>query len=100
MYQVNISTTVSFYCLLGYCVRARDHYCVLCDVIRDLLFTCHIVYQPNMGVCWTDLFVYILIVLYFRLEKGKKEPIKQYLWKFSQRETTSSYKPPLTLTKM
>ena len=25
--------------LLCYCVRARDHCCVLCDVTRDLLFT-------------------------------------------------------------
>ena len=100
MYQVNISTIVSFYCLLCYCARARDHYCVLCDVTLDLLFTWYVVHQPNMGVCCTDFFVYMLIVFYFRLEKGKKEPIKQYLLKFSQREITSSYKPPLTLTKM
>ena len=100
MYQVNISTIVSFCCLLCYCARARDHYCVLCDVTLDLLFTWYMVHQPNMGVCCTDFFVYMLIVLYFRLEKGKKEPIKQYSLKFSQREITSSYKPPLTLTKM
>ena len=86
--------------LLRYRVRDNDHYCVLCDVTLDLLFTWYIVHQPNMGVCCTDFFVYMLIVLYFRLEKGKKEPIKQYSLKFSQREITSSYKPPLTLTKM
>ena len=28
--------------LLCYCLRARDHCCVLCDVTRDLLFTWYI----------------------------------------------------------
>ena len=39
--------------LLSYCLRARDHCCVLCDVTRDLLI--HLVYlhQP-----WTDRFVH------------------------------------------
>ena len=49
IYQVNICTIVSFYCvwsLLCYCVRNRDHCCVLCDVARDLLLTWYIVHQP------------------------------------------------------
>ena len=32
--------------LLCYCVRDKDHCCVLCDVTRDLLFTWYIVHQP------------------------------------------------------
>ena len=32
--------------LLCYCVRNRDHYCVLYDVARDLLLTWYIVHQP------------------------------------------------------
>ena len=32
--------------LLCYCVRNRDHCCVLCDVARDLLLTWYIVHQP------------------------------------------------------
>ena len=31
--------------LLCYCLRARDHCCVLCDVTRDLLFTWYMVHQ-------------------------------------------------------
>ena len=34
--------------LLCYCVRDKDHCCVLCDVSRDLLFTWYIVHQPNV----------------------------------------------------
>ena len=33
--------------LLCYCVRDRNHCCVLCDVTRDLLFTWYIVHQPH-----------------------------------------------------
>ena len=38
------------YCLvlLCYCVRDKDHCCVLCDVTRDLLFAKYIVHQPNV----------------------------------------------------
>ena len=45
IYQVNIH-----YCLvlLCYCVRDKDHCCVLCDVTRDLLFAKYIVHQPNV----------------------------------------------------
>ena len=31
---------------LCYCVRARDHCCVLYDVTQDFLFTWYIVHQP------------------------------------------------------
>ena len=34
--------------LLCYCVRDKDHCCVLCDVSRDLLFAGYIVHQPNV----------------------------------------------------
>ena len=34
--------------LLCYCVRDKDHCCVLCDVTRDLLFAKYIVHQPNV----------------------------------------------------
>ena len=33
--------------LLCYCVRNRDHCCVLCDITRDLLLTWYIVHQPK-----------------------------------------------------
>ena len=33
--------------LLCYCVRARDHCCVLCDITWDLLFTWYMVHQPH-----------------------------------------------------
>ena len=36
--------------LLCYCVRARDHCWVFCDVTRDLLFTWYIVHEPSLGV--------------------------------------------------
>ena len=42
--------------LLCYCVRARDHCCVLCDVTRDLLFTWYVVYQPLL-LFWSTKFV-------------------------------------------
>ena len=35
--------------LLCYCVRNRDHCCVLCDVARDLLLTWYIVHQLNFA---------------------------------------------------
>ena len=34
--------------LLCYCVRDKDHCCVLYDVTRDLLFAWYIVHQPNV----------------------------------------------------
>ena len=34
--------------LLCYCVRDRNHCCVLCDATRDLLFTWYIVHQPKL----------------------------------------------------
>ena len=40
--------------LLCYCVRNRDHCCVLCDVARDLLMTWYIVYQPPLGLFRTN----------------------------------------------
>ena len=45
IYQVNIH-----YCLvlLCYCVRDKDHCCVLYDVTRDLLFARYTVHQPNV----------------------------------------------------
>ena len=33
--------------LFCYGLKARDHYCVLCDVTRDLLFTWYIAHQPR-----------------------------------------------------
>ena len=33
--------------LLCYCVRNRDHCCVLCGVARDSLLTWYIVHQPT-----------------------------------------------------
>ena len=49
IFQVNICTIVSFYCVksIVFCVRNRDHCCVLCDVARDLLLTWYIVHQPS-----------------------------------------------------
>ena len=43
IYTESICTIVSFYC-----VRDKDHCCVLCDVSRDLLFAGYIVHQPNV----------------------------------------------------
>ena len=37
--------------LLCYCVRDRNHCCVLCDVTRDLLLTWYIVHQPQDAYC-------------------------------------------------
>ena len=58
--QVNICTIVSVCCvkysILCYCVRARDHCCVLCDVTRDLLFTWYVVYQ-RLLLFWSTKFV-------------------------------------------
>ena len=34
--------------LLCYCVRARDHCCVLCDATRGLLFVWYMVHQPKV----------------------------------------------------
>ena len=40
--------------LLCYCVRNRDHCCVLCDIARDLLLTWYIVHQPkvHLEICF------------------------------------------------
>ena len=44
--------------LLCYCVRARDHCCVLFDATWDLLLTWHIVHQPNtIRRVWTTCFM-------------------------------------------
>ena len=40
--------------LLCYCVRNRDHCCVLCDVARDLLLTWYIVHQPPLELFRTN----------------------------------------------
>ena len=40
--------------LLCYCVRNRDHCCVLCDVARDLVLTWYIVHQPVYVSCRTS----------------------------------------------
>ena len=46
--MLDIPSQYMHYCLvlLCYCVRDRDHCCVLCDVARDLLLTWYIVHQP------------------------------------------------------
>ena len=47
--MLDIPSQYMHYCLvlLCYCVRNRDHCCVLCDVARDLLLSWYIVHQPN-----------------------------------------------------
>ena len=48
--MLDIPSQYMHYCLvlLCYCVRNRDHCCVLCDVARDLLLTWYIVHQPEV----------------------------------------------------
>ena len=50
IYQVNLCTIVSFYCvtLIVLLCKDKDHCCVLYDVTRDLLFARYIVHQPNV----------------------------------------------------
>ena len=49
--------------LLCYCLRARDHCCVLCDVTRDLLFTWYMVHQPFY---LSDTLMFISVKLSFK----------------------------------
>ena len=43
--------------LLCYCVRNRDHCCVLCDIAQDLLLAWYIVHQPYLypDCVWSNL---------------------------------------------
>ena len=53
--MLDIPSQYMHYCLgllcglLCYCVRDKNHCCVLCDVTRDLLFTWYIVHQPSVA---------------------------------------------------
>ena len=65
IYQVNICTILchsivwSLLSVLGYCLRARPHCCVLCDVTRDLLLTWYMVLDPEftaeVTLRWTSI---------------------------------------------
>ena len=49
--------------LLCYCLRARDHCCVRCDVTLDLLFTWYMVHQPFYV---SDTLMFISVKLSFK----------------------------------